>query len=155
LYQDLLRHRIAALRFQLGEIPWSPRTHTYRTRWQGRLGWGPRFEGWAQIIDTVSRIEFNALQWTHCVNTALDDLNLIAPERILAIRYEDFITRPEAILRQIMSFAGLTLPPGFMDRLPAIQAGNQGKWRKALSPDDQEKVARIITPTLERLKYDV
>jgi hypothetical protein len=87
------------------------------------------------------------------VDTTLDDAPLIAPERFLQVRYEDFIARPADILGQIAGFAGLSLPPGYLQTLPPIRSGNRGKWRAALSPDDQQKVARVIAPTLERLGY--
>ncbi len=152
-HQPLLRHRIAALRFQLGENPLLVRAHTYRTRWNGRLGWGPRFEGWQDVIDQVSLIEFNALQWACCVDTALDDKPLIAPDRWVDVRYEDLITRPADALREIIAFMGLTLPPGYLDTLPPIRSDNRGKWRAGLSPADQDKVARVIAPTLARVGY--
>jgi hypothetical protein len=152
-YQPLLRHRIAALRFQLGANPLALRAHTYRSRWDGRLGWGPRFEGWQEVIDQVSLIEFNALQWARCVDTALDDKPLIAPDRWLDVRYEDLIARPADVLHHIATFIGLALPPGYLDHLPPIRSGNWGKWRIALSPADQDRVARIIAPTLARVGY--
>jgi hypothetical protein len=152
-YQPLLRHRIAALRFQLGANPLAVRAHTYRTRWDGRFGWGPRFEGWQDVIDQVSRIEFNAMQWARCVDTALDDQPLIARDRWLNVFYEDLITRPAETLHQIAAFVGLTLPPGYLDRLPPIRSDNRGKWRAALSAADQDRVARIIAPTLARVGY--
>jgi hypothetical protein len=154
LYQPLLRHRIAALRFQLGDNPFALRRHTYRTRWNGRFGWGPRFEGWQDVIDRVPLIEFNAMQWARCVDTTLDDAPLIARERFLQLRYEDFTAHPDDTLRQITGFLGLSLPPGYLPSLPPIRSGNTHKWRSVLSPDDQQKVTRIIAPTLARLGYD-
>jgi hypothetical protein len=154
-YQPLLRHRIAALRFQLGANPLALRAHTYRSRWEGRSGWGPRFEGWQDVIDQVPLIEFNALQWARCVETALDDRPLIAPDGWLDVRYEDLITRPADILHEIAAFVGLTLPPGYLDHLPPIRSGNWGKWRAALSPADQDRVARVIAPTLARVGYSL
>lgn len=153
LSQKLLRHRIAALKFQLGGNPLLSREHTYRTRWNGRFGWGPRFEGWEQIIDQISLLEFNAMQWAECVNCTLDDMHLILPERLLEVRYENFIAQPQETLKQIIDFMGLMLPPGYFEALPPIKSGNSRKWRKALSPNEQEKVARVITPTLARLSY--
>jgi hypothetical protein len=153
LYQRLLRHRIAALRFQLGGYPLFSTTHVYRSRWNGRFGWGPRFEGWEQVIDQVSLLEFNAMQWAKCVDTTLDDAPLIDPARFFQVRYEDFITHPEDVLRQITSFAGLPFPSDFMQKLPPIKAGNSGKWKTALSEDEQQKVARVIEPTLKHLGY--
>jgi hypothetical protein len=152
-YQPLLRHRIAALCFQLGANPLALRTHTYRTRWDGRLGWGPRFEGWQDVIDQVSPIEFNALQWARCVDTALDDRPLIAADHWIDVYYEELITRPADVLHHIAAFMGLTLPPGYLEHLPPIRSANSGKWRAALSPADQERVAHIIMPTLARVGY--
>jgi hypothetical protein len=152
-YQPLLRHRIAALRFQLGANPLAVRSHTYRARWDGRFGWGPRFGGWQDVIDQVQLVEFNAMQWARCVDTALDDQPLIAPDRWLDVRYEDLITHPADMLHTITAFMGLALPPGYLDRLPPIRSDNRGKWRAALSPADQDRVAHIIAPTLARAGY--
>jgi hypothetical protein len=69
------------------------------------------------------------------------------------VPYEDLITRPADTLRAITAFMGLTLSPGYLDRLPPIRPNNRGKWCAALSRADQDRVARIIAPTLAGVGY--
>ncbi len=152
--QPLWRYRLRALLFEIG----SPREFLEggflsRRRWAGSFGWGPRFQGWADLMGRVSELEFAAHQWLHCAQGVLQGLRMVPQEQRLLVRYEDFISDHEEILKKIFSFLGLELPPGFMQRIPKIMSKNAGKWQREFSKAQLRQLGPIIQKTLWELGY--
>ncbi len=126
-----------------------------QVRWRGRIGWGPRFPGWQDVIDKVSLLEFCALQWRNCVETILSDSEQLqlGSERLLTVRYEDLLRHPNLILERIFAFIGVDMPEGFADKLPPLKRDNFGKWPKAFTPDEKALIGPILQPLLTELGY--
>lgn len=147
--------RLQSIRFELGPPRnWIKKKFLNQIRWEGRFGWGPRFEGWQEIIDRTTPLEFSTYQWIHCARGILDNINLISEDRRILIRYEDFIRDPRASLEILFNFLDLKFPEGFMDRIPAIRANNTGQWRHAFSSADLKKMGRFIGKTLIEFGYE-
>ena len=124
-------------------------------RWQGQIGWGPRFPGWQDVIGKVSLLEFCALQWRSCVETILRDSEQLrlGPERLLTVRYEEFLQHPDQVLKRIFAFIGVDMPAGFLDQLPPLKRHNFGKWQDAFTPEEKALIGPILHPLLEELGY--
>jgi hypothetical protein len=153
--QPLWRHRFQALLFEMGlpdEIV--RRKFLHRLRWDGRVGWGPRFPGWRQKLDQVSLLEFNALQWKYCMEAVLQEFPTISECHRLVVRYEEFTEDPESTLREICRFLEVDFPEGFMQSLPVIRSGNTNKWVNAFDHEEIERLSALIDPTLEKLGYE-
>lgn len=153
--QPFWKHRLQALLFELGSPHfWVGGRFLHRVRWNGRIGWGPRFRGWENYIDRVSSLEFSALQWMHCMEGVLSHMRKIPNERHYIVRYEDFIQSPEEELREILAFLGLDFPEGLMSQIPQIRSGNFRKWPHDLSREQLGLLGPIIGKTLIKLGYE-
>jgi hypothetical protein len=95
------------------------------------------------------------------------------PDGCLEVRYEDFVTRPEPVVRNVCGFLGVDFLPGMLDsaevaarmgdvaalehhrkvRAP-IRADSIGKGRRAFADSQKKAVQEIIGPALEELGYD-
>jgi hypothetical protein len=155
--QPLLRHKAQVLRFEFGQLLQGMRglsfiTHTTR-RWHGRIGWGPQFQGWQDVIDDVPLLQFNALQWKHCVE-AIHAAQLELPANtLLEVRYEEFIQHPLVTLERIFTFLEVDVPPDMEKRLPPIMGSNFNKWEKGYSVEDKHLIGSTIAPLLIELGY--
>lgn len=150
------RFRLQSILFELGPPKnWLKKKFLHQIRWEGRFGWGPRFEGWQEIIDRATTLEFSAYQWVHCAKGIIDNIDLIPENKRLSLRYEDFIGDPQGSIKNIFSFLGMEFPAGFMKRIPEIRAGNFNKWRQAFSIDDLKSIGPIISKTLISTGYEI
>ena len=89
------------------------------------------------------------------MEATLEALDSLAPDRQLTIRYEDLVAGTDA-LAAVARVCGL-------EGLDAILAAHRervdrrtgAKWRKALGPDEQERMLQVIGPLLDRLGFPV
>lgn len=154
--QPLLEHKIAAALFEIGnlrDVSSLKMAFQRYKRWEGRIGWGPRFEGWQAVIDKVSTLEFSALQWAKCLEAIVADRTKIKDDRYLEIRYEDFLTRPENTLAGIFEFLAVRFPPDFMDLMPTLKVSNYDKWRQGFSVEQKACIGPILQPLLSQFGY--
>ncbi|MBA2313227.1 MAG: sulfotransferase [Actinobacteria bacterium] len=104
--------------------------------------------------------EVAALQYVSSYETALADLAHIPKERILELRFEDLLARPEMEIARILE--GLGLPPS---KAVTAMASNLGahpvqttspprpdKWRDR--EDQIRPIMPLIAPTMAKLGYD-
>jgi len=147
--QPLLRHKLAALLFELGGVrgPYS------RRRWDGMTGWGPRFPGWRSVYSEAELLAFCAEQWRCCIDSAEHDLAAVPEAAKLTIHYEELLADPQTTIARLLDFAGLQDGPIFRTNLPAINKDNAYKWHHALQRQEARIVTRVTQPTLERWGY--
>ena len=128
-----------------------------RNLWTGFLTdghvqyWGPRYEGIREDVGKDSLLTVCARQWEACVNRCLDDLATQPNDRVTVIRYESLVRNRATIERVIEA---LNLPDGdpIRTRYEAIVHDRSvGRWRRDLSPSDQETVDALLKPTLRRI----
>lgn len=124
-----------------------------RLRWNGEIGWGPRFKNWKQVYSQDSLLQFNARQWSACVNCIQRDWNLIQPQNRLTIRYEDLITDPTTKINEILDFIGVKSNGDYMASLPELKAGNYNKWKSEFTDSQLQEIYLILTPQLIELGY--
>lgn len=90
----------------------------YRGRWW-RFALVP---GWRSLAGgTLADVALK--QWYECNRIAADDLRLIPAERVLTIRFEDFLADPEGAFGEILTWAELGEPGpalAFCRRLPRV-----------------------------------
>jgi hypothetical protein len=154
--QPLLEHKFAAAMFEIGDFrDLSRRNMVFQRykRWDGRIGWGPQFEGWQAVIDKVSILEFSALQWAKCLEAIVVDRIRIESERFLEIRYEDFLIQPQKTLAGIFEFLAVHFPPDIMDLMPTLKVSNYNKWRHGFSAEQKESIGPILQPLLSQFGY--
>lgn len=155
--QPMLRHKLQAAMFQIGNplSVFSDRLSGARAvrRWNGRVGFGPQFPDWEDIIDTVPELTFNAMQWQACVQTILEDTQDLDSSHLLTMRYEDFLNTPMETLGTLLEFLELNIVSELSDNMPKIKSGNYNKWVKAFSPDEKQSIGPTINPLLLELGY--
>lgn len=155
--QPLMAHRLAALRHETGKLWQLPsRKDLLQTiRWDGRIGWGPRFEDWRDVIDTMSVLEFNALQWRACTESVIAAGAVLPDMPLLEVRYETLLSHPTETLARLFDYMEIEFPAGFSDSLPELNTANTDKWRRAFSDDEQACVGKLLNPLLKQLGYPV
>jgi hypothetical protein len=153
--QPLWTHRLEAALFEMGSPrDWLRGRFLHRSRWGGRIGWGPRFRGWEALIDRLPLLAFNAVQWSRCVEPMLSHWGSIPADRLFVMRYEQFTEDPSGVLGEIFGFLRLDIPRGFMERIPKIRSGNSSKWKVAFGAEDLQLIEPVIAEPMRRLGYD-
>jgi hypothetical protein len=151
--QPFVKDKLRAFWFETHGHPFNRKKHLNRLRWNGEIGWGPRFRGWERIYEQSSLLEFNAYQWLYCVQRIEADWNLIPQSCRLTVRYEDLIQRSRQKITDILGFLGLDGDPAFFQSLPKLKADNYNKWKAEFSKQDLKKISPILTTQLKKLGY--
>jgi len=93
--------------------------------------WGPRFAGMKDYAD-ASLDELCARQWAACVTQADAAFADISPERVLEVRYEEFVANPGGQLERILDFLGAQADADAIKRATSdIRQTSIGKGRNA------------------------
>jgi hypothetical protein len=95
-----------------------------------------------KYMDTPEKMARNWLIYMDKMERYADD--------IFIIRYEDFVTDPEPILKRLGSWLGIE-PAGFATE--DIHARSIARYKKELSIEQIDRVMRIAGPTMERRGY--
>jgi len=151
--QPFLKDRLRALGFETHGHFINKARYLNRLRWNGKIGWGPRFKGWERIYEQSSLLQFNAHQWLNCVNRIRGDWKLIEKSNRITVRYEDFIKRPSQKVAEILNFLGLDGDREFFDSLPELKADNYNKWKTEFSKSELREIHPILTCMLIELGY--
>lgn len=90
-----------------------------RGRMRRFSSWGPRFKGMDELAGTdLPRL--TAMQWAASVVRADAAFANMAKDRVIELRYEDFIAAPEAELSRILAFLGQVPDPAQIARASLI-----------------------------------
>jgi len=153
--RPLWRFRLQSILFELGPIKnWPSKKFLNHIRWDGRFGWGPRFDGWQAVFDQVSPLEFNAYQWLHCARGIMEGISLIPEDMRYILRYEEFIQSPKKLIEEIFTFLDIEMPEHFMTKIPQIHANNLNKWRQAFSKNEKNRIGPITGQALIDWGYE-
>ena len=84
------------------------KTRVYRLfSQQNRLSfWGPKMHDMDCLLTTHSLIEVCLIQWQRCVTAVEEAFKTIESDRILRVRYEEFVSHPVQELEKILEFLG-------------------------------------------------
>jgi hypothetical protein len=148
--QPFWRYRMKAILFELkNNASINPRMYLNKSKWQGNIGWGPRFKDWREYLDEHSLIEFHAQQWAASVEAILTSWPRIKADSKLEVRYEDLLQDRHGTLGRILEHLGCDVYPEFFESIPELYARNFHKWEKELSADEIAKIEPIVLPVLE------
>ncbi len=152
-HQTVLQDKLRALWFETHGHFLNKTRQLNRLRWEGEVGWGPRFKNWQQVYTRNSLLQFNAYQWCACIKCIQRDWDLIVRGHRFTIRYEDLIAEPEMKINEILDFIGVESSKEFMESLPRLNAGNYNKWKREFTPNQLKEIYPILTPQLLELGY--
>lgn len=153
--QPFLRHKWKALCYELRHVrSLKPSELLNKSKWQGQSGWGPRFQGWKEVLKVRSVLQFNAYQWLESINEIYKDLCILPADKVLEVRYEGLISKPKTILSEVFDFLRLSFPVDFEEKMPPLKAGNRNKWKREFSSEQLREIAPILTAKLLELGYE-
>jgi hypothetical protein len=116
--------------------------------------WGPTLDGMQAVLKAHTLNEVCALQWQRCVDKAEDAFSAMPEEKVIRVRYEDFVQQPVIELARILSFISKEVPSQEIDKAVAdVSAHSLGKGRKTLGEAEVVKLEALIGETLERYGY--
>lgn len=116
--------------------------------------WGPKLDNMDEILEKHTLNEVCALQWQRCVEKADSDLAQIESERVIRVRYEDFVSDPAPELERIFDFLGYKAPSDLIQGAVAgVSNGSLGKGRKALGEEEVARLEALTGETLKRYGY--
>jgi hypothetical protein len=143
------------------EKPWlSAASAGTGTRGRGGQAWGPWARWW---VEPERREEFagasdltrTAWSWRRFTASARAALAELPADRVLTVRYEDVVRRPQEAAETIAAFFGHAEPPASLRAaLAGADPSSIGRWRTALDADGLADVEREAGDLLRELGYD-
>ena len=122
--------------------------------WRERVGPFPGCKppNWRDLLHDDG-LEQHALQWREVVRYALaleEKLGL----RVLHVRYEDLCADPRGTLERIFRFAGLSVSPATLARIPERMENQNFKARERLTAEQLGRLTALQAEVLRRVGYE-
>lgn len=116
--------------------------------------WGPALNDMQKILKHHSLNEVCALQWQRCVDNAEKAFSAMPADKVIRIRYEDFVHQPVEELNRIMSFIGKSVTREELTKaVESVSSQSLGKGRKALGEQEVLNLEALVGQTLKRYDY--
>ena len=116
--------------------------------------WGPALNNMSDILQNHSLNEVCALQWQKCVDNAEEALSLMPANKVIRVRYEDFVTKPAQQISRILEFIGQDVSSQEIDKaVKDVTPTSIGKGRKALGAREVSNLERLVGDSLKRYDY--
>lgn len=132
---------------------WS-RLYKVFSREQRTAFWGPAPHDISRLLEKHPLNEICALQWQRCVNKTEQAFTNIPEERLIRIRYEEFVHQPAVVLPRILEKVGLEANERQVQAAVAdVSSRSVGKGRQALSHDEIVRLEALIGRELEFYGY--
>jgi len=104
-------------------------------------------------FEKLNSIQQLAWRYKEITDAIHDFARLQNKDTFLTISYEKMIANPQRILKKILQFCELEIPPGIEKRIPQIHKNETTKWKEKLTSDDVRKIFDIVSPSLEKMNY--
>lgn len=129
------------------------RIHQARSQEKRQAVWGPIFPGMADWAKENPLIDVCARQWAESVNEADKAFANMPAQQWYEIKYEDFVTDPNAVLAGIMNWYDPKLVnSNFEEAVKDIHANSLYGWKRK-GDEFTSEALDIMTPILERHGY--
>ncbi|MDA8723872.1 sulfotransferase [Alphaproteobacteria bacterium] len=116
--------------------------------------WGPELDEMQSLLQKYSLNEVCALQWQRCVDKAEQAFTKIPEDKVVRVRYEDFVREPSIQLSRIVEFLGVDFDPAkIADAVQGVSSRSLGKGRKALGDEEVANLEALVGVTLKRYGY--
>lgn len=117
--------------------------------------WGPQFDGLDEALKKYSLEEVGALQWKKCVDLSEDAFKNISEDRLIRIKYEEFVTNPQIELKKILDKFEINYNDNDINEYTKnVSNKSLGKGRKAFTQEETNKITSLIKDSLERYGYE-
>jgi hypothetical protein len=116
--------------------------------------WGPALDNMQDILQNHTLNEVCALQWQRCVDNAEKAFSEMPADKVVRVRYEDFVRQPEQELTRILKFMGKEIEPDVVAKaVEGVSPCSLGKGRHALGEQEVENLEALVGETLKRYDY--
>jgi hypothetical protein len=117
--------------------------------------WGPQFNGLDEALKKYSLEEVGALQWKKCVDLSEEAFDNISEDRLVRVKYEDFVTNPQEELKKILEKFHIKYNDDeIKEYTKNVSSKSLGKGRKAFDKEQTEKITSLIKDSLQRYGYE-
>lgn len=131
------------------------RVHLFFSKEKRLAFWGPSLNDMDAVLKNNSLTEVCAIQWQQCLERAESFLDTLAVDRVIKVRYEDFVAQPEAEISRLVDFIGVASEVcDIKAMVQGVSTKSVGKGRTELTPDELVSVNQLLGPTLKRLGYE-
>ncbi len=114
--------------------------------------WGPRLDSMDSLVAGHPLPEICALQWNACVVGAATALAALAPDRVHALAYEEFVSAPVAGLAAVCRFLGAAATPPALEKAVArVSDRSVGKGAREMEPATRRQLEPIVEPGRQAL----
>ncbi len=118
--------------------------------------WGPKFIGVDEAVKSMTLIELCAMQWRKCIDNTERDFKNISKERVIRIKYEDFVEKPAELLASILDQLNVKYSDeNVQTATKGIFKESVGKWKKELNEEQISKLHAIVEMPLNNLGYSI
>lgn len=116
--------------------------------------WGPALDNMPSILENHTLNEICALQWQRCVEKAEEAFTKMPADKVVRVRYEDFVRQPVQELTRILEFIGKKVETGKITKaVEGVSSRSLGKGRAALGEQEVENLEALVGETLKRYDY--
>lgn len=116
--------------------------------------WGPALPDMQALLLNHTLNEVCALQWQRCVDKAEEAFSAMPEDKVVRIRYEDFVRQPTVELNRILKFLGIEAETKQIDAaVKGVSVRSLGKGRSALGHEDVARLEHLVGDTLDRYGY--
>ncbi|WP_339754380.1 sulfotransferase [uncultured Marinobacter sp.] len=116
--------------------------------------WGPALDGMESVLQNHTLNEVCALQWQRCVDNAEKAFSDMPADKVVRVRYEDFVRQPVEELSRIFGFIGKEVEPEKIAKaVEGVSPRSLGKGRKALGEQEVANLEALVGETLKRYDY--
>jgi hypothetical protein len=117
--------------------------------------WGPQFDGLDEALRKYSLEEVGALQWKRCVDLSEEAFGAMPKDKVIRVKYEDFVTTPQKELKKILDELGINYKSNEIKKYTKnVSNKSLGKGRKAFDEKQLQKITSLIKDSLERYGYE-
>jgi hypothetical protein len=111
--------------------------------------WGPRYKGVQEDLKSEELMVVIARQWSRSSSKAERDLALFEEDRVLRLRYEDFVQHPISDMERICAHCGLQMTSDMAQTVKEmVKTDRKLKWQRFEPP----VLARIIPELYDEMK---
>lgn len=116
--------------------------------------WGPRLHDMHEILKSHTLNEVCAIQWQRCVDRAETALSSMPPDKVISVKYEEFVSQPRDQLSRIIDFLGYhTTPEAIAYAVHGVSDKSLGKGRRALGDHEVRRLEELVGDALKRYGY--
>ena len=106
------------------------------------------------VLQNHTLNEVCALQWQRCVDNAEKAFSDMPADKVVRVRYEDFVRQPVEELSRILEFIGKEVEPEkIATAVEGVSPRSLGKGRKALGEQQVANLEELVGETLKRYDY--